>query len=226
MQQAPIEPTKGVLRIPRPPEGSKPVGMTPWKQTIYEREITEVVGKEPLKDDDGKTIYLKNPATGVPIKPKLRNIRQTRTQRFVIHVETNARGVATGDHTILEWTDERQRDAQQMGRRLQNQNYLEQIMSKAAEQGRTPEEVLERLFFEPGEIEDQIADSVESESGPGEVEGFEMDAEAEKAKADEDEEYPIYMPVGRWKLPDGSIVQGKKKDALREMAKLAGAPSG
>lgn len=74
----------GVYAEVVPPEGARRTGqMDAHGRDIYERELREPIRKVHV-EINGVLQYKKHPTTGEPITPVLKNVWETRTQRFVI----------------------------------------------------------------------------------------------------------------------------------------------
>lgn len=209
---APPEPTKGVIRIPKPPPGSRPAGQTAHGQPLYEREIVEDVRdengnivREPVLGPDGQPIWIKHPTTGAFIRQRMKNKTHERTQRFFIHVHQNARGVATGTHEIVEYTDQMEQEMRQAGRRRDSAEYMAEVFARAQARGLSPDEVLDRLDApERAERAPQIIS---------------------EHKPDPDQKYPRWSgPKTGWELSNGAYLErlpGEEKDAYKARATAA-----
>lgn len=209
MPMAPPEPTKGVLRIPKPPAGSRPVGQTPHGETLYEREIEEDVRdangnivRDPVVGPDGKEVWIKHPTTGAFIRKRMVNRRQKRTQRFFIHVHRNSRGVATGTHEIVEYTDLMEQEMLQASRRKDSAAFMEEVFARAQARGMSPDEVLDRL---------DAPEKAERAPQP-----------TSQHKPDPDAKYPRWSgPVTGWQLSNQAYVErldGEEKEPYKARA--------
>ena len=200
MAVAPVEPTMGVIRIPRPPEGSRAVGETPDGRTIYERTVRRLVNRVPLQID-GKDVWVKD-RNGAPVKKQMRNVYKDEVEQFLLHVEVNERGVATGDHSIVEYTPEMEQEIQMHGRRQSATDFRDAFFAEAARRGKTPNEVLDKMF---------------------------EDAPAPEPRKATEIAYPYMFAPGKWWLSeehkaayergDAKYVKGDKEVALAAAAK-------
>jgi len=82
-----------------------------------------------------------------------------------------------------------------------------------------------RRAFLMDRLADALADGeIDLDELTGKVEIIETKQENEegvKVSAAIAEDFPVYIPVGKWRLSDGSVIQGKKADALEAEAAIA-----
>lgn len=235
------DPTRGVLRIPRPPAGSRLVGQTAHGYNLYERIIEEPVRDEQgrivqvqLIGSDKKPIVVKDPRTGAEIRPRTRNKMRKRVQRFYIHVEANERGFATGDHTIVEYTDEMHQEVLAKGRRIEADGYSQQFFNEAAKRGIPAQELLDKIMG--SQPDSQLMElNVESDTTDASAENQKFEDEGEKDEG-EPETYPKRVGHGQYYLSpeheaaclsgDDDVWRGKQADAIEAAEKLAGEQEG
>lgn len=169
MQLAPNpEPTAGVLRIPRPPQGWTQVGTTPAGDPIFETEEVVLVRdkdgrpvREPIMDPATKQpAWIKHPTTGVAIRQKMRNKTRVEKRRYLLHVERNEKGFATGQHTKVPYTEDLARSIEIADHQKQVSRFNDELTSAAVSRGITPDELLNRILTIGGAVaeEEEIVD--------------------------------------------------------------------
>jgi hypothetical protein len=182
----------------RPEKHWVQIATTPTGKAVYRERVKRSRGK-PARDENGDRVFAKHRETGQRLYPI--NEREDYMHEKVFYCEQDGRGnvykIAYNPPTADQIAA-----AEREGR-------IDRMMRDLAEtfvdSGMTPQELLDAARR-------NAAEAQEATEAPG------------PALAPTDDEggsvveYPVYHPVGRWQLSDGSMMQGNKEAALEAEA--------
>jgi hypothetical protein len=176
------------------PKGAKLVGMTPDGRQIWE-EIRKVAITEWVVDADGKQEYKKNIMTGEPLIP-VRKVRSIVDKVMTYTLESEGNGNLRRVDWIPPSPEELERS-----RHAKAVTDMQVAIAEALVNAKVgPDELLRFLGVETGNA--APAEPAEERAEPA-------------SEAEGDQKYPYMASPGRWMLSNGSIIQGKKKDAIK-----------
>lgn len=209
------EPTKGVIVVPKPPRGAKPTGeMTARGDPVWEHEIVMVARDErgvPVKDavldPKGEPRWRKHPTTGEALYPIEKVRRERRKRRFVLHIERNERGVATGMITKNYNFEPDPAERDRLERAAAKRDFQDRFAEAAVARGLSVDQLLDQVL---GAAPEPAVKAAESDEAP--------------------ETYPKMRGVGKWALSaehearweagEIQLFQGTKAAAQDAAAKL------
>lgn len=189
--------------VPTTVHGTTPDGRTIYQQTIVRASEPEAV----IDKETGEQAWAKHPTTGEPLYPKWKKKPEQRT-RFIV---PNNQG--NGNLSWEEWSPASEAELANAERRRKGEAMRDVFVDALVEADISPDQlpsVLRRLAEQRDEVVPEMTGSADA-TAP---------TDTEPAAAGE---FPKQAGAGRWKLSNGSFVNGKKVAAIAAEAALKAA---
>lgn len=189
-----IEPQHGPTVVPK---NCTPVGLTPAGQQLYVERFKSAKAI-PMIGDNGQRVWKRHPINGEPLYPM--NKREDTIVERMFFFESQ------GNFNVEKhwYKPPTQAELDAALREKNMATVMERFAATLVDSGKSPEELMRRLFEYGPVLSD--GEFAEAESGAPATTLPEPVVEAEP--------YPHQLPgIGRWGLSDGTKMQGKRSEA-------------
>ena len=166
-----------------PPKNAVAAGVTPDGRQLFQLTRRRARAVPMIDTQSGERVWRRNPLNGEPLYP--RNQPGIYEEELLFTLESPGNG-------SIEMTP-----------------YV----------AMTPEEMAEREYkVKVEQMRDSLADAmVQADMTPAQLlallQGQAKDAVVQAEETESQAEYPLYLPVGRWQLSNGTVITGKREDA-------------